>query len=56
MNPRRWPTKLGLQTHALAKLPTRAAGGEAGGGSNTVSTGFTVLPGTPLSDELDSLR
>jgi hypothetical protein len=56
LNPRRWPTKLGLQTHALAKLPTRPAGGEAGGGSNTVSTGLTVLPGTPFASESGPLR
>jgi hypothetical protein len=40
LDPRRWPTKLDLQTHALAPLPTVAAG-EAGGealGGNTVVT------------------
>jgi len=49
LNPHEWPTKLSLQTHALAPLPTVTAkesgGPEHGGsGSNTVSTGLTVLP------------
>lgn len=47
LDPRRWPTKLQLQTHALAPLPTAPAGaGEdgGGGGNQTVSTRFTVLP------------
>ncbi len=50
LNPRDWPTKLSLQTHALAPLPTstvkEAVGGpeHGGAGSNTVSTGLTVLP------------
>ena len=53
LNPHEWPTKLSLQTHALAPLPTstvkEAAGGpeHSGAGSNTVSTGLTVLPGVP---------
>ncbi len=42
----RWPTKLALQTHALARLPTVPAH-TVGGGSNTVTTGLTVLPDTP---------
>ncbi|HTA13510.1 MAG TPA: hypothetical protein VK781_01470 [Solirubrobacteraceae bacterium] len=38
LDPRRWPTKLELQTHALAPLPTVAPGkgGEAGGGGGVV--------------------
>lgn len=55
----RWPTKLGLQSHALAKLPTRPAGAGGGGGGagpNTVSTGLAVLPGTPLLTGSESLR
>jgi hypothetical protein len=50
LNPHDWPTKLSLQTHALAPLPTstvkEAVGGpEHGGtGSTTVTTGLTVLP------------
>ena len=53
LNPHDWPTKLSLQTHALAPLPTVTAkepvgGPEHGGtGSNTVSTGLTVLPHLP---------
>ena len=41
LDPRRWPTKLRLQTHALAALPTVPVGG--GGGSQTVSTSSVVL-------------
>jgi hypothetical protein len=44
LDPRKWPTKLQLQTHALAPLPTVAAGEGSAGGSQTVSTRFTVLP------------
>ncbi len=50
LNPHEWPTKLSLQTHALAPLPAttvkEAVGGPEHGssGSNTVSTGLTVLP------------
>jgi hypothetical protein len=45
LDPRRWPTKLQLQTHALAPLPTAPAGeGGGAGGSQTVSTRFAVLP------------
>jgi hypothetical protein len=40
---RRWPTKLDLQTHALAKLPTVSS---TSSGVGTVSTGFVVLPHT----------
>jgi hypothetical protein len=54
LNRRTWPTKLDLQTHPLAPLPTtttkEAVGGpEHGSGSisNTVSTGLTVLPQVP---------
>ena len=46
LNPSSWPTKLQLQTHALAALPTVPAGegGGGGGGNQTVSTRFNVLP------------
>ena len=53
LNRREWPTKLSLQTHALAPLPsktvTEAVGGpeHGGGGANTESTGLTVLPQVP---------
>jgi len=43
LNRRRWPTKLDLQTHALAALPTASTRSP---GVNTVSTGLTVLPHT----------
>jgi len=41
LDPRRWPTKLDLQTHALAPLPTTAT---TGPGTNSVGTDFHVLP------------
>lgn len=41
LDPRSWPTKLQLQTHALAPLPTVAS---TGAGTETVSTRFVVLP------------
>jgi len=50
LNQHQWPTKLSLQTHALAPLPTvtskEPVGGpeHSGAGSNTVATGLTVLP------------
>ncbi len=50
---RRWPTKLDLQTHALAPLPTVSTRGAAVG---TVSTGFFELPHTPLLSGPGALR
>ena len=53
LNRHRWPTKLSLQTHALAPLPTttvkQAQGGPEHGssGSTTESTSLTVLPQLP---------
>jgi hypothetical protein len=44
LDPRNWPTKLDLQTHPLAPLPTASSHGV---GSNTVGTGLLVLPHTP---------
>ena len=50
---REWPTKLSLQTHALAPLPTTTVKESVGGpehgssGSNTETTGLTVLPHVP---------
>lgn len=38
---KRWPTKLSLQSHALAPLPTVST---RGAGTDAVSTGFVVLP------------
>lgn len=48
----RWPTKLELQTHALAPLPTRSTR-EAG--TTTVTTGLVVLPHTPSFTGLEPL-
>ena len=42
LDPHRWPTKLQLQTHALAPLPTVAASGPQSSG--TVGTSFLALP------------
>jgi hypothetical protein len=59
LNRREWPTKLSLQTHALAPLPSttvkEAVGGpeHGGGGSNSISTGLTVLPHVPSFAELE---
>ncbi len=53
LNRHAWPTKLSLQTHALAPLPNttvkEAVGGpeHGGGGSNSISTGLVVLPHVP---------
>ena len=53
LNRREWPTKLSLQTHALAPLPSatvkEAVGGpeHGGAGATTVTTGLTVLPHVP---------
>jgi hypothetical protein len=41
LNAHRWPTKLDLQTHALAALPTAST---RGAGNDTVSTQMRVLP------------
>jgi hypothetical protein len=41
---RSWPTKLDLQTHALAPLPTESLRGAASGG--VVGTDLRVLPRT----------
>jgi hypothetical protein len=44
LNPRSWPTKLSLQTHALAPLPLVSSVTGEGANVNTVSTGLVVLP------------
>jgi hypothetical protein len=52
LNRRKWPTKLDLQTHALATLPlvsTRLPG------NNTVGTNVVSLPGTAPSGSSNSL-
>ena len=41
LNRNRWPTKLDLQTHALAPLPTTST---RGAGTDSVGTGVVVLP------------
>lgn len=61
LNRSEWPTKLSLQTHALAPLPsktvTEAVGGpeHGSGGSNTETTGLTVLPHVPTFAGLGKL-
>jgi hypothetical protein len=45
LDPRRWPTKLSMQTRALAPLPTVSARSESVG---TVSTSMFVLPSSRL--------
>jgi len=52
LNRRRWPTKLDLQTHALAKLPTVST---TSAGVGTVSTGFATLKRAPLLSGSDLL-
>jgi hypothetical protein len=54
LDPRRWPTKLSLQTHALAPLPTVSGGGSSGSpgtGPNAVGTvlAFPNAVGTILA-------
>ena len=50
LDPRRWPTKLKLQTHALAPLPVVSSVTGEGANIGTVSTGLNVLPRTLLAD------
>jgi len=49
LNPHRWPTKLDLETHALAKLPTVSLRAP---GNDTVTTGLFVA--TPAASLLGS--
>jgi hypothetical protein len=49
---KRWPTKLDLQTHALAPLPTTST---RGAGTDTVSTALHVLPRVPSFTEAGTL-
>jgi hypothetical protein len=44
LDPKHWPSKLNLETHALAPLPTRPVSG----GLNTITTSF-VAPATLIS-------
>ncbi len=55
LNPRRWPTKLSLQTHALAPLPLVSSVTGEGANVTTVSTGFAVLPRSVLTSGPDQL-
>ncbi len=48
LNPRRWPTKLSLQTRALAPLPLVSSVTGEGANVTTETTGVFVLPRTPL--------
>src|SRR5258708_4916230 len=50
---RSWPTKLDMQTHPLAPLPTTVAHGE-GTGPSVVSTGLSVLPRASWPSGLES--
>lgn len=45
LDPRRWPTKLDLQTHALAPLPVVPSNTGEGANIGTVTTRLAVLPG-----------
>ncbi len=50
LDPRRWPTKLDLQSHALAPLPTTST---RGAGVDSVGTDFRTLPrALPLVGQL----
>ncbi|HEY1833914.1 MAG TPA: hypothetical protein VGG08_05715 [Solirubrobacteraceae bacterium] len=53
LNVRRWPTKLALETHPLAPLPT-VAGAGGGGGENVVSTSLE-FPAVRAADEFGQL-
>jgi hypothetical protein len=44
LDARRWPTKLDLQTHALAPLPTVVAAPHAPAASNTITTDSLAFP------------
>ena len=48
LNPRSWPTKLSLQTHALAPLPLVSSVTGEGANITTETTGLFVLPGNAL--------
>jgi hypothetical protein len=48
LDPRRWPTKLSLRSHALAPLPTVSSVTGEGANVTTVTTRLFVLPRTLL--------
>ncbi|HVR04762.1 MAG TPA: hypothetical protein VMS02_01895 [Solirubrobacteraceae bacterium] len=55
LNPHSWPTKLSLQTHALAPLPLVSSVTGEGANVTTVTTGFVALPHNGLTSEPDRL-
>jgi hypothetical protein len=55
LNPHSWPTKLSLQTHALAPLPLVSSVTGEGANVTSVSTGFVALPHSVLTSEPDRL-
>jgi hypothetical protein len=52
LDPKRWPTKLSLQSHALAPLPTAPSASGEGVNVTTETTGLFVLPKALLGREL----
>lgn len=56
LNPHRWPTKLNLQTHALAPLPVVSSVAGEGAGVTTETTGLYVLPRDLLQSGLETRR
>jgi hypothetical protein len=54
LDPRLWPTKLDLQTHALAPLPTISGGGPGSPGSGSPGTGPNAVA-TSLAFPADAL-
>ena len=52
LDPRSWPTKLSLQTHALAPLPLVSSVTGEGANVTTVTTGLVVLPHGELASGL----
>jgi hypothetical protein len=55
LNPRSWPTKLSLQTHALAPLPLVSSVTGEGANVTTVTTGLVALPHGALTSGPDQL-
>lgn len=55
LNPRSWPTKLSLKTHALAPLPLVSSVTGEGANVTSVSTGIAVLPHDAFTNEPDRL-
>ncbi|MGH2853597.1 MAG: hypothetical protein ACRDLF_05330 [Solirubrobacteraceae bacterium] len=55
LDPRSWPTKLSLQTHALAPLPLVSSVTGEGANVTTETTGLFVLPRSALTSGPDQL-